>query len=1263
MAVPSGKQVAAAKTTGNSGGSVTAADVTAQATAIGQTISPGLAAAVAQDLTTMGLTSATYRAGVRASVSTMGRGIAPLGLVTVQDVIARAKVEQRPMTAELAEIAAREYAAQGITSEAYRAGEPEVTVAPTPVPSPIGVVTAQDVIAQVEAIGQTITPELATTVARDLTSQGLTPATYVAGVQASQSYRVSAGEKATPAGEIAAVQEAQAAVVIPAPPRVLQVSTVTQATQERTGLPVGSHYATLEGGIIEPISDAEWEAKSKSYGAIQTRVAPDIAVAELNSQIRAFTSTWRPLIKGDVFIGSKGQYDQYIKESELLGTNIGEFNTQMTQLQKLAEIKQEEFEARHIRLGDDKWVDRDVWDEIPRRYQSIGTAQGLDAMIVTMEEDQSRLTATGGLERAREAKGWFNKLKAFLDLTPEGISEAELRYLTAPPMPEGEDRGPSSREMLASLVPLLGRPSTPMGIGVDTVQRVLVALNEARKKKDLNEIYMSYLSPKEKKAIETLTAGLSIEAARIAPQVRGAVQRFGEPLPPGIEQAVKFGGSVVLGAASAPIYSAIVTGHLTQVAWAPDKIKSLTDLGTGLADFFISIPATVAAQPALALGEYTGLFVVGPGGMLKIVKSIGARGVPSYIPTRGMGIEYSVARVPASWGPRGAVITAVNRGIIQAMRSKTGTATVNIGGGKIKLKIRSTPVSEVVGPALYHATPALTNALKKGKVTGTLYTSPHLAVRFAESAASGMPQSNPAILMIFTKSGKVKWSPTTNLYKAAKEMEVVYGHTQLIRVKSLWARLTFGKAGDFITVRNGKIIPIYRFKEPGAIAPRINLADLVAIRVKTIQASLADLVKGKKGFEIIKESRAKILHRIMERARREIKKGKKTTEAYDIAYRAEVRRMARQSPRLYAQLNRLYRATPEVFERTYREQLEREFNQITRERPFVAGERITPRQRAEIGRGIIPREYRRFIPERERPSERTITELRRAREQLPRERIARVEEPRRGVPIVERPPIREPRIRRPPVRRPPIIPPLPPPPVTPTLLPLKAKIVGKQARLPEGSIAFRQGAFWKYLSPPWDQVKLITLRSGITPMGAKNTHLRTPQETVQKIGEPKAPVPESLSADLGIADLEITNYGQNIEYAGKGLETNVGGRVGITTKGLSVPSRGIGRPALGDIYPAKSVSRLDMDKEEPPRKGERKKAKAEVEGISRPKIAEDTKRMEEGTYLDEDKEWLESLKPSILRKKPVNRPISRKRIPRRSERRDNTSPTMGSIRI
>lgn len=766
----------------------------------------------------------------------------------------------------------------------------------------------------------------------------------------------------------------------------------------------------------------------------------------------------------------------------------------------------------------------------------------LNALFAPDAVDRAK-TAVESLGEKRQASlSWFGKIKSFFSLTPEGIEEAKVTYLTTPPMPEATGaKELSAREMLSILVPTIAkRPVETKSISIKELFKLVLET--------------------EKAEIELGTAGMSMAIAYKAPEVRAGIERFAEPMPVVIEQAVKFGGGLFLGAASAPIYSAIVTGHLAKVAWGPNKIKGLKDLGGGIATFFISIPAMVVAEPALATGELVGLFVVGPDGAARIVKSIGARGVPSYIPTRGMGIEYSVVKVPIKIANKKAVVTAVNEGIARAMKNKSGTAIVKVGDGKIRLKIRSTPVSEVIGPALYHATPALTKALKKGQIGGTLYTSPHLAVRFAESSAKGIPQVNPAILMIHTKAGRVKWSPTTNLYKGAKEMEAVYGITKLQPVKSLWNRLTFGKAGDFITVHNGTIIPIWRFKEPGAIAPRINLADLVAIRIKTMQASLVDLIKGRKGIEIIKESRDAITRRIVKEVEKEIKKGKNTTNAYNAIFRSEARRLVSRNLRLF---ERLYRANPRVFERAYREHLEREFREIVRERPPIR--RITRTERGQLERGIVPgrvRELWRERGERMGLTERTIVRLREARippERLPPERIVaeripRERVPRERVPPRRIPPERMPRKRVPPER----IPRLPIRPLekipTKPFIPSLSILMGKErVEIPSGSITWRQGLYWKYIPPPFDIDKPITLRQppvGATKTGA--TGKRSAYETIQIIGKPKVAVPERVSVDLGWTDIFVTDYGTKIAFESGGEKTDVGKGMPSPTRGLSV---------------------------------------------------------------------------------------------------------------
>ena len=86
-------------------------------------------------------------------------------------------------------------------------------------------------------------------------------------------------------------------------------------------------------------------------------------------------------------------------------------------------------------------------------------------------------------------------------------------------------------------------------------------------------------------------------------------------------------------------------------------------------------------------------------------------------------------------------------------------------------------------------------------------------------------------------------------------------------------------------------------------------------------------------------------------------------------------------------------------------------------------------------------------------------------------------------------------------------------------------------------------------------MKPLSLRQ--PPAGAQFTGLKTPKETVQMIGKPKVKVPESISVDLGVVDIYVTNYGKNIQFGGGGLETDVGKRLTSPTKGMSIPTRGV----------------------------------------------------------------------------------------------------------
>ncbi len=119
----------------------------------------------------------------------------------------------------------------------------------------------------------------------------------------------------------------------------------------------------------------------------------------------------------------------------------------------------------------------------------------------------------------------------------------------------------------------------------------------------------------------------------------------------------------------------------------------------------------------------------------------------------------------------------------------------------------------------------------------------------------------------------------------------------------------------------------------------------------------------------------------------------------------------------------------------------------------------------------------------------------------------------------------------------------------------------KRSGVPEGSIAFAMGKLkrktglkpqWYYIPPPWTQEVPISL--SYPPLGAKYAEETTPEKTIQMIGEPKAKVPKSVSIDLGVVDILISDYGQKISFTGHGEETKVGKSLNIPTRGMSIPA-------------------------------------------------------------------------------------------------------------
>lgn len=138
------------------------------------------------------------------------------------------------------------------------------------------------------------------------------------------------------------------------------------------------------------------------------------------------------------------------------------------------------------------------------------------------------------------------------------------------------------------------------------------------------------------------------------------------------------------------------------------------------------------------------------------------------------------------------------------------------------------------------------------------------------------------------------------------------------------------------------------------------------------------------------------------------------------------------------------------------------------------------------------------------------------------------------------------------------------PPVLPNIplprLPYSVSTVGEtvtKIALMSGVIAFKMGALWKYYPPPYTSKKLYTLGKGQIPEGAVIGKSNRPEDTIQVIGTPPVRIPESISIDLGVVDIEIYNYGRNIRFAGSGEDTMVGTSIYSPTQGLSIPSIGL----------------------------------------------------------------------------------------------------------
>lgn len=129
-----------------------------------------------------------------------------------------------------------------------------------------------------------------------------------------------------------------------------------------------------------------------------------------------------------------------------------------------------------------------------------------------------------------------------------------------------------------------------------------------------------------------------------------------------------------------------------------------------------------------------------------------------------------------------------------------------------------------------------------------------------------------------------------------------------------------------------------------------------------------------------------------------------------------------------------------------------------------------------------------------------------------------------------------------------------------------------EARLPSASITWKHGFAWRYIPPPYDIPRPIALPKGVTPYGAKNIYDSGPgvaKRTLQIIPEGAIP-PRSISIDIGSHDVFIRYEDGRLtmEHRTGGEDTDVGGKKGIPTSGMTVRGMPRGTYPAGRTYQA-----------------------------------------------------------------------------------------------
>lgn len=561
----------------------------------------------------------------------------------------------------------------------------------------------------------------------------------------------------------------------------------------------------------------------------------------------------------------------------------------------------------------------------------------------------------------------------------------------------------------------------------------------------------------------------------------------------------------------------------------------------GMASWFTTIPDRYSKDPAYTTGNLIGLFIIGPGKAIKSGIRLAHLADPYYLPSRAVRFEFSTPKIVKAYKGKitpetyQKLVREINEGVEWCIKNP-GKDYVGVfqelGNAQFKLKLKSTPISKVLGPHFAHASakeaflgekgkvieiPHIGKAIKELEIKGEMFWSPHVAIRFAFQSAVGKVHNYPAVGLVFTKKGlRYARGPKST------ELEVVYKDTAFPRVTTFRNWLFGPRAGSFYLIEEAptgllRHVPVYLFKEKGAKAPRIGLAELAAIRFYTLWDLMKDIlvlepIRGARGSHggtrgaFIWKERAPlgdIVKQWHQAALRKARRYKDETKQ-KVVYEAEINRL------METNLRRIYKPNASYLERMFAREGVRSYlgyrhryyfrkhvDRATRMsgRPSIRGPRTTerifnlnerPRIRQGTQEGFQPR-----VPDERRVGEHRVPSY-------------------RGV-------------------TPSVVPPKElPPPTPPRMGLLKGELKeAKRKKFPMGSFTWRQGFVWWTIVPPYrgrkDMTPSINPPPGVTVVKGP----RSAYKTIQKLG---VNVPQAVLLDLGIMDIKISKHGKKISY-------------------------------------------------------------------------------------------------------------------------------------